>query len=547
MFDNCSYHLSESLIPSADEEDNFFQDSLLRLESICACSIVRSEKNCQILSETPAPLHKIIWEIYLRDEYNTRTQHGKQILYENKENENMLEGLPELLYHWPYEEFILKELMPKFEPRLGEFSFLSDTGHFKLQQPFYWNHDNKDNWQIFHKIVVNTIVRTFLINFKDKMSLRNRYVGKDNSSLKQTHMNTHKIKLINVCGFYTFYLYSDLLDYIEIMGIDEPILKNNNGKLEVILDIDIQNARHACWADISIGGIASAVHRFAYSQLNSSNPVVLKFNHVALDSYMDHNTATVDVTKMEQLIKMFVKDYGTVSLKLIDDNGIGSTLVMKNAFKNNENQSKILSVTMIEGYPSIHSMQYLTNLVHLDLSWVDMHGKLSSLKHMQRGLLFLNLDDCRLNSEDLAQLTESCHQETLKELNLNYNNFTYDTNCNNLIRLCQKLTKVQVLKLQDCRLESWPINEIKLLVYPLKHMPHIIKLDLSGNRFVMDIVRMIILELHENLSLRLLKLSLHILYTHKEDYNSDEVKSFCSSISGKINNGRSQVLYIKFK
>ncbi|CAL4118033.1 unnamed protein product [Meganyctiphanes norvegica] len=333
--------------------------------------------------------------------------------------------------------------------------------------------------------------------------------------------------------------------------MSEPAFDNNDEKLEVILDIDCD-----AWGELSLGGIQtfqSAVHRFTYSQLNSSDSVVLRFNHVAINSPIGDNL--VDVTKTAELIKILITDYGTVSLDL----GKGyttdcdSSAAMEKAFKDNENQSKITSVEITDwGCSSIQFVQYLKNLVHLDLSWVDLHGKLGTLKHMQRGLLFLRLVDCSLNNEDLAQLMESCHQETLKELDFEYNDFSYDANFNNLIRLCQNLTNVLILKLCCCGLSSWPINEMKLLVYSLKQMPHIVNLDLSGNGFVLDIIRVHVLVLHENLSLRLLKLSLptdnlNFLTPNLGEQYISEIKSFLSTINGKINIGRPQVLYIRFE
>ncbi|CAL4193468.1 unnamed protein product [Meganyctiphanes norvegica] len=514
MFQNCSYHLLDSLIPPSAEKDKCIQDSLLRLESMCACSIVRSERNCQILSETPKPLHKIIMEAYLKDSYSFIAQNGEQNIWPR--DEDMLVGLPELLYHWPHEDFILKEVMPKFQPRLSDFSFFSDILHK------------------FYTLVVKTIIRTFLINFKDNLSHSNRNV------VLQTHVNACKVRKINVSGFYTFYFYSFSEDYIGMMGwmsMDEPILNNNGGKLEFILDIDIQNY------EISIDGIgicenpSHILNRFAYSQFNSPNSVVIRFNHVS-----------VGCTQLEKLIKGLVHDSGTVSLKLQGDHHTDISAVMENSFKFNENQSTIISVEIeYIGFvsSSIVFVQYLKNLVHLDLGYINLNGKLDSLKHMHKGLLFLSLFYCQLDNADLAQLIDSCHQETLKELNLGYNDFIYDNNYNNLIRLCQKLTKVLVLKLRCCCLESWPINEIKLFFYSLKNMPNIINLDLTWNVFDVDTYNVNIMLLNENCSLRLLRLPLPIHFN--EDYNSDEAKSFCSTIIEKINTGRSQLLYVEFE
>ncbi|CAL4107378.1 unnamed protein product [Meganyctiphanes norvegica] len=535
----CSYQILDSLVPPSVEENKCIQDSLLRLESICACSIVRS-KNCQILSETPTHLYKIMLKAYLRDEYYTQIRHDfgackPRISYiyndlwfrrwPGPKDECMLGGLSEILYHWPHEEFDLKEVMPKVPSRIRDFSL--ETGNSKFPSILY---DKKvETINDFYEMVVNVIFRKMLMKSKDTLSHSTMHV------VQKTHVNTCKIRQINVSGMNTFQWYNHLKDYIGHMGISEPIL--NNGKLEIILDIDT----HRCHAN---------VNRFAYSQLNSQNSVVLRFNHMSLE-LTDHSP--VGVTQMAQLIKMLVKDFGTVSLHLFGGSITDISAVMETAFENNEKQSNIISVQVhgqvdgrIRMISSIHFVQYFNNLVHLELIGINLHGKLDILKHMHRGLWFLSITRCHLNNADLAQLVDSCHQETLKELNLSNNRFTYDNNYDNLIRMCQKLAQVQILKLYCCHLESWPINEIKLFFYSLKKMPNIVILDLTENEFLEVTVKEHIMVLKENHSLRVLKLFLPSQFM-SFDEDSDVVKSFCSTINGNINNGRSQVLFVELK
>ena len=66
-----------------------------------ALAVVKAGRNHNILAQTPAyPLHKVIWRAYLTDKY-----------YANDLN---LSELPELLYAWPQEEFVLRDVMPCF-------------------------------------------------------------------------------------------------------------------------------------------------------------------------------------------------------------------------------------------------------------------------------------------------------------------------------------------------------------------------------------------------------------------------------------------------
>ncbi|CAL4121770.1 unnamed protein product [Meganyctiphanes norvegica] len=161
---------------------------------------------------------------------------------------------------------------------------------------------------------------------------------------------------------------------------------------------------------------------------------------------------------------------------------------------------------------------------------------------MQNGLLYLKLDICELNNADLAQLIGSCHQLTLNELNLSYNDFGCDTSSNNLIRLCQNLPNVQVLDISGCFLESWSINEIKLLIFSIKCMPNIVYLNLTDNIFDDDdTLADNILVLNESPSLRYLKLPGPLGFKCK-----DLIKSFSFTKNDAINKSRTQLLYIEY-
>ncbi|CAL4126763.1 unnamed protein product, partial [Meganyctiphanes norvegica] len=420
-----SYTFLDSYVPPSAEEDIYIHNSLQRLEHICACTIVRNERNCQILTKTPVHLYKILWKAYLRDEY-----------YAQGESENFnLNHLTELLLHWPYEEFILKDLMPRFPPGLNYFSFFS-TGKFGGA------YDQKmTDLSNFHKKVVGTIALTFLIHFKDYYIYDSdfyynsyiQYIVPDNH-------NNFKIRKLDISGFYSFDLQYDFQNAAEFMMINEPFLNNNVGKLEVTLDIDISENNEYPFPD----GIAGILNWLTYSQISPSDSGILKLGCVNLIVFEGIKT---DDTQIIPLIERLINN-GTESLYLnfLD---VDHSEIMENVLQNNENQANIHSVKF-DDITSLNFLQYLKNLVHLDLSYIDLHGKMESLKNMHRGLLFLNLTCCQLNNTDLAHLTDSCHQLTLKELNLSSNSVCYDTSNNNLIRLCQNLPNILHLSLERC-------------------------------------------------------------------------------------------------
>ena len=99
------YETIDHNTPPTLEEDNGIKNTLLRLESITACLIMKNKNKCNILSQVPCSLHTVIWKAYLREKY-----------YNHRDlfcNENILSidfsGLFELLHQWPKDDFALNE------------------------------------------------------------------------------------------------------------------------------------------------------------------------------------------------------------------------------------------------------------------------------------------------------------------------------------------------------------------------------------------------------------------------------------------------------
>ena len=84
------------------------------------------------------------------------------------------------------------------------------------------------------------------------------------------------------------------------------------------------------------------------------------------------------------------KVYGDESYKQqiakLKENKIGDmdgTGVMEQILKNNTPQNHIIEVTLVTRGESMTFQQHLNNLVHLELSGINLHGKLSALRYMQ--------------------------------------------------------------------------------------------------------------------------------------------------------------------
>ena len=123
-----TFHISDSLLPPSVNDDGHMKGTGISLENLCANVIVRNG-SCKIFSITPRHLYKILMSTYLRDKYykyfDLLDKYSSDLNATG--NNNRIHGLsnpdfrylcasgsnlPELLYHWPDREFILKEVMP---------------------------------------------------------------------------------------------------------------------------------------------------------------------------------------------------------------------------------------------------------------------------------------------------------------------------------------------------------------------------------------------------------------------------------------------------
>lgn len=169
---NYSYHNLGSLVPPWLNKS---KNVPLSLENLCANTIVRCENKCPLLSNTPLPtlLQKVLWRTYLTYEYYKYVDKLHEYFSRKlkkaqcEEPELSLDGLPELLYHWPIEEFTLRDVMPtlpsRFEPyhsiRIWDTEFDGyEFGPCEMNSRYLY---------MFYRGVVNTIVQTFSINYNE--------------------------------------------------------------------------------------------------------------------------------------------------------------------------------------------------------------------------------------------------------------------------------------------------------------------------------------------------------------------------------------------
>ena len=515
MLSHSSYHILESLMPPSIDEDVSNKESALRLENLSACAVVRNIRSYKTLSELPTLLHKIMWKAYLSDEYymykDRFEKHYDDGGYIGDGPKLLLDELQELLLHWPHEKFILKELMPILPPKLYQHNHIYSFGRPRANESCSYYYENKNYLLSFYEKVAKVIVNMF----------------------KKTDNHTHleytqrgKLRQINLSGFFVFNWYKFKTDFIHMHC---PFTKQDADKIELVVDMDIYDIADALdLKDVHIEYDLQKLTPTGPDSHNSSKSVSLKFGHVRLCAPFPE-----EVDGWENYFNFFVwlLRTGPTSLTLGGNEVIEKINAVINMIRTedeNENLLNIVALTLSTDYeeivppvtPPLNCLQHFQNLIDLDLSGSNLHGRLNCLNHMQKGLVSLDLRYCDLTNEDLTELTGSCHQPTLKVLNLASNNFKYGSN---LIKLCKNFTNLIKLDLCSCDLDLWKNNDIKLLLDAFRNMPNIITLDLNSNNFSKDIIRLHIKALSECLSLKYLKFA----YPQSDDTNafSNEIKS----------------------
>ena len=320
----------------------------------------------------------VLWRAYLTNKYYA--------------NESNFDEIPDLLLTWPYEEFVLRELIPCLPSKLEDFVYVRD----KALQALNPYGRNRNKLEFFYTNVVYTIMN----------ALTNR------SNVSASVQNGHYCKMmhIDISGIYIGIGCMMYMDQItEMIEIKEPFLKNSIGKLEILLDvyIDVDNT------DIlTIEAYTKRLNGNTY--YNSFDSISLKFNHITLSD----NFETCDM--FTGFIEGLMAN-GPKSIAL--DGKFDGSDILQRVTKLNKPLDHILAIMFHHCDSSLSFLQHFKNLIHLDLGACNLHDKLDALGHMERGLVYLNMCGCELTTSDLRHLLGSSHQATLQELNIGLNNF----------------------------------------------------------------------------------------------------------------------------
>jgi len=354
--------------------------------------------------------------------------------------------------------------MPKLTSKRSQFS------SFKIHESPYYQ--NEKYLLTFYKNVATKIVDTFTTNYTPKD------IG--------VHKSNWNIRRIDVSGYHLF----SFPDYFKNIKRHSTQSSVNDGIMNIELMIDVslhskgqdEDLRPNLLNDIGDTGFDSNAQAIFASP---SNLIFLKFVNVALNlnkaNYKESPAQLIQSLKNDgaQSITLWLQPDGE------DVHKLGENMFDKNGVQMITGLSMEPKANGIGSSMTLSFLQRFSNLIHLSLSRVNLHGCLHTLRDMNMGLVFLSLQDCSLKDSDVGNLIGSCHEATLRELNLAYNRqlgedyedrFINDNS--NLSMLCRNLTNVQILILHSCYLHKWLGEEMEFLCESLITMPNLVFLNL---------------------------------------------------------------------
>lgn len=135
----------------------------------------------------------------------------------------------------------------------------------------------------------------------------------------------------------------------------------------------------------------------------------------------------------------------------------------------------------IEDNTTLMSLEFLsdfTDLKHLGLSGINLHGKLNHLNKLSKGLQYLQLRKCYLEGDDLVCLKESFHLVSLKQFEVELNTCSV---VEGFLKLCPHLINIEVLKVKSGKQLEMNTHQIERLLNFVTVLPKlaILTLELS--------------------------------------------------------------------
>ncbi|CAL4060374.1 unnamed protein product, partial [Meganyctiphanes norvegica] len=424
--------------------DNTNCNDYLRLEHITACYL--SKLLCdhkfarRFLPNVPKKLFRVLMQTTMVEDFKTHLKIPS-------------ESINQLVLHWPYPEFNLREVFPILPPdNLDVTRWINDIIY---ELPYYYN-------SVVAQIITQAIEHQW-----------------------EFEKTIHTVTKIDVTGHFSWSPNNYLDPRLIYSGCGTNAKECNKmylcGDIQLVLD--------------------------DWGHLTASNRVV-DFSENNIGIGVTYNKAQIFSRTCKPdcyplLVRTLVKNkpkYLKMLLTCYDET------ILPNICENVP-QLEGLSIEMPNNLLSISCLSSLQNLQMLYISFMDLGGKLLTLCELQKGLLYLGIPNCNLTCEDLTVLLQSPHLASLRQLDLTGNSLGKQESFTVLPKLCSSMINVEVLELAQCELGTCSLDEIKLLIRALTSLQKLTILDLEANIFTVEDVKSEIINLKFSESLQCLTLS----------------------------------------
>lgn len=525
MISGCLYQKLESLLPPLvpTNTHNIRQENrstgilkienhdFTRLEHISACVIMHDEDIAQrLLPFTPAKLFKPLLQAAV---FNNFYKDGRRL--------KLPGSLVQLILHWPYENFILNEILPSLPPpnfsRLSQLELINRDLNFFFEELVY--------------LLPQEFLRSksdFASNEEWKFSTSWQKLTYKNPSNFGRCLNS-QLKKIDVSGFNHQNSTEGILTPKYLLGsvkaAYDPNCHPGYDKLELICD---------AYIDASDKDNLHALGIIAEISSHHGAKLKVVFRKVLITSLQNNQIAS--------LLKILYKN-GTEFLELalsdVDDE-------ITTCFYP---QLQGLSISHSTKITSLAFLNNMSNLKQLNLSGMRLRNKLTPLCNLQNGLTFLKLVGCGLKGEDMKVLEQSHHPKTLLHLDISDNSFSLPGDASGLIEFCQKLVSVVILEMEDCSLDKLISDLLGILLETLSTLPKLSLLCLNQNDFSSRLLCTHIKVLHTCMSLRCVSLTVPSDMYVSDDFNiiQNRIQDLQYKIDSEINYKRKSVLNVIWK
>lgn len=449
MLIGCSYHLLDSLLPpllkkceveNANEKVDQAQSSnllgredFLRLEYLSACRVMEDVSTAnQLLSYVPYRLYPALFQAIAQKQFS---------IWRNTSDGPHSASTPSLVIlmkKWSNHTMTVRDLMPP------------------LYVPVAKPHVRQSSLNNLHEDI-SKFCKMFLSLLP--FNFLSRYT-KDNRMPVECCVSK-----LDISGYYSLFG-----DEVSLKSLEEKVKRaydpnspSDYDKCELVTDLDIPHEGQDL--SNSIGVICTL------SQHHGAG-LVVKFRRINMSSLNASTVAPI----IDLLVKNNAAEYLELSGCELSDAIIKSIVLMSGTLSG-------LNMSYSSGFSSLQFISWLPHLCQLDLSGIRLSGKLDLLSNLSQGLKYLKLVGCRLGHADVDALACSHHTSTLCELDISENSFSLPVNFSSLSSLCQKLTQVMILELENCSLNKVSLESFINFTDILRALPVLRILRLTANDF----------------------------------------------------------------